>query len=186
MDISEAKNTKRNRPPEKSIRFPLAIHDKLLKLCERLGRNQSEVFIQMVEYFYRTKKDPADINDELLKTTLFKNHDNYIRFIKAQENTLLIPIKTEVDRMIQSQIKIIDFFNMHVLKANKDILSGQQAQGQSIDNLLKIISDKLDTKESLKLKFLFILNHYSKVNSNASAKEKEIILQETKQHISKL
>jgi len=39
----------------------------------------------MVNYFHRTKKDPSDINDEILKNTLVKNHDTYIRFIRAQE-----------------------------------------------------------------------------------------------------
>lgn len=186
MDISQDKTTAKKRPPEKSIRFPLAIHGKLIKLCGKLKRNQSEVFIQMVEYFHRTGKDPADINDDLLKNTLVKNHETYIRFIRAQEEKLLIPVKTEVDRMVQSQLKIIEFFNSQVLKANKDILSGQQSQAQTIDGTLKTLMEKLDSKESLKLKFLYILNHYSKASLSATPKERETLLQETKQYISKL
>ena len=193
MYISQKKTAKRNRPPEKSIRFPLAVHGKLLKLCEKLGRNQSEIFVEMVEYFYRTKKDPADINDELLKNTLVKNHDTYIRFIRTQEEKVLIPIKFEVDRMIQSQIKILDFFNNHVLKANKDLFNNQQNQSEKfleMDKLLKAITEKLETKENLKLKFLYILNNYSKARESfsftTSAKEKEELIITAKQQVAKL
>lgn len=170
----------------KSVRFTDATNQQFTGLSLRLGRDKRIIFRQMVEYFHRTKKDPADINDELLKNTLIKNHDTYIRFIRVQEEKMLIPIKTEVDRMVNSQVKIIDSFNGQVLKANRDILAGQQAQGQQVEKLLQTIMDKLDNKESLKLKFLYILNHYSKVFLTASAKERETLLQETRQHISKL
>ena len=170
----------------KTIRFPVGLDEKISKLAQKFGRNKLQIFSQMVEYFHRTKKDPADINDELLKNTLVKNHDTYIRFIRAQEDKMLIPIKTEVDRMIASQIKIIDSFNNQVLKANKDILAGQTQQATETASLLKIITDKLDTKESLKLKFLYILNYYNKVSLNASSKDRETLIQETRQHIAKL
>ncbi|HEY0244603.1 MAG TPA: BfmA/BtgA family mobilization protein, partial [Mucilaginibacter sp.] len=102
---------------KKTVKYTEETDEKLQKLADQAGRTKREFFIQMVEYFYRTKKDPRDINDELLKKTLAKNHDTYIRFIRAQEEKVLIPVKVEVDRMIQSQIKILDFFNNHVLKA---------------------------------------------------------------------
>jgi hypothetical protein len=193
MNISQSKTSKRNRPPEKSVRFPVAVHAKLLTIAEKLGRSQAEVFVQMVEYFHRTAKDPADIGDELLKKTLVKNHDIYIRFIRAQEEKILIPVKTEVDRMIQSQIKILDCFNGQVLKANKDLLYNQQAQIEKLtetDKVLKTIVEKQETKESLKLKFLYILNSYNKARENfgfaTSAKEKEDLLLMTRQQITKL
>jgi len=170
----------------KTIRFPVTLDEKISKLTKKFGRGKLQLFGQMVEYFIRTGKDPADVNDDLLKNTLVKNHDTYIRFIRAQEEKMLIPIKTEVDRMVNSQIKIIDSFNGQVLKANRDILAGQVQQGTESNRLLKVIQDKLDNKESLKLKFLYILNHYSKVFLTASAKERETLLQETRQHISKL
>jgi hypothetical protein len=88
MDISP----KKKRPPEKSIRFPVGTHEKMVKLCEKLGRNQVELFVAMVEYFYRTKKDPADINDDVLKNALAKNHQTYIRFIRSQEDNLLYKV----------------------------------------------------------------------------------------------
>jgi len=170
----------------KSVRFTDETNGKFTSLAVKLGREKRTIFRQMVEYFYRTKKDPADINDELLKNTLIKNHDTYVRFIRAQEDKILIPVKTDVDRMINAQIKIIDSFNNQVLKANRDLLAGQAQQATETERLLKILTDKLDSKENLKLKFLYILNYYSKASLSASTKEREALLQETRQHISKL
>lgn len=59
----------------KTIRFSLSTDTKLTKLSTKLGRDKLEVFNQMVDYFYRTGKDPKDFNDELLKKALAKNHD---------------------------------------------------------------------------------------------------------------
>jgi len=177
----------------KTLRFSDTLDEKFGKLATRLRRSKLQLFGLMVEYFHRTGKDPADISDELLKNTLVKNHDTYIRFIRAQEEKVLIPVKVEVDRMIQSQIKILDFFNNHVLKANQDLLSNQQTQVQKFtetDKLLKNISEKLETKESLKLKFLYILNNYSKARESfgftTPTKEKDDLLTLTKQQIAKL
>jgi hypothetical protein len=139
----------------KSVRFTEETNEKFSSLAFRLGRDKRVVFRQMVEYFHRTKKDPLDINDELLKTTLIKNHDTYIRFIRAQEEKILIPVKIEVDRMVTSQIKIIDSFNSQVLKANRDILSGQERQAVTTHDLLKSLTEKIDNKEVLKTKFLY-------------------------------
>ena len=177
----------------KTLRFSDDTGEKLGKLAEKFGRGKQVFFEQMVEYFHRTKKDPTDINDEILKNTLVKNHDTYIRFIRAQEEKILIPVKTEVDRMVQSQIKILDCFNGQVLKANKDLLNNQQAQVEKLaemQRLMKTIAEKLETKESLKLKFLYILNSYNKARENfgfaTSAKEKEELLLMTRQQITKL
>lgn len=175
MDISPNKKPLKKRPPEKSIRFPLGTHDKLVKLCEKLGKNQVELFVAMVDYFYCTKKDPADINDELLKNTLAKNHQTYIRFIRSQEDNLLIPVKESVDKMIVNQREIVRYFNEQVLNANKT----QTAQ-------LEAISQALDSKEKLKIKFLYILNYYSKTVITILPKDREALLQETRQQVNKL
>lgn len=178
MDISP----KKKRPPEKSIRFPVGTHEKMVKLCEKLGRNQVDVFVAMVDYFYRTQKDPADINDELLKNALAKNHNTYIRFIRSQEDNLLIPVKESVDKMIVNQREIVRYFNEQVLNANKAILNNQETNATQ----LQAISHSLDNKEKLKVKFLYILNIYNKAFQNTSPKEREALLQETRQQVSKL
>ena len=178
MDISP----KKKRPPEKSIRFPVGTHEKMVKICEKLGRNQVELFVAMVDYFYRTKKDPADINDELLKNALAKNHQTYIRFIRSKEDNLLIPVKESVDRMIVNQREIVRYFNEQVLNTNKAILNNQETYATQ----LQAISNSMDNKEKLKIKFLYILNAYSKAFQNTSPKEREALLQETRQQVSKL
>ncbi|MBB6108693.1 hypothetical protein SAMN05421821_10272 [Mucilaginibacter lappiensis] len=170
----------------KTLRFSAETDDKLGKAANSFGLSKFQFFNQMVEYFYRTKKDPADINDEVLKRTLAKNHDTYIRFIRAQEEKILIPVKVELDRMVVSQIKIIESFNGQVLNANKALLSGQQVQAQQTEKLMQTLKGFTDTKESLKQKFIYILNFFHKATLNASSKEKETLLQEAVQHITKL
>ncbi len=95
--------------------------------------------------------------------------------------------------MVQSQIKILDCFNTQILKANKDLVAGQQTQVSKFsetEKLLKVIAEKLDTKENLKSKFLYILNQYSKARESfgftTSAKDKEDLLQAARQQVSKL
>lgn len=169
MDIPRRKTKEKARPSEKSIRFPVNVHEKLLKLALKLGKSQVQLFTEMVEYFYRTKKDPTDINDDLLKNTLFKNHDTYIRFIRAQEDALLIPIKNNVDRMIGNQRELISYFNSQVLQANKTI---QRSQDEQVKNLkevvdsIQVLKSKAEDKEKLKVKFLHILNTYIKAREN--------------------
>lgn len=177
----------------KTLRFSDDIDEKLKNLAQKFGRGKQHFFEQMVNYFHRTKKDPTDINDEILKNTLVKNHDTYIRFIRAQEEKVLIPVKTEVDRMIESQIKILDCFNTQILKSNKDLLSNQQMQVlkfKETDQLLKTILDKLVTTENLKLKFMYILNNYIRARDQfgmmTSAKEKDELIQETRQQVTNL
>ncbi|WP_428327718.1 BfmA/BtgA family mobilization protein [Mucilaginibacter sp.] len=177
----------------KTLRFSAETDEKLSKLSQKFSLSKFQFFNKMVEYFHRTKKDPSDINDEILKNTLVKNHDTYIRFIRAQEEKILIPVKTEVDRMVQSQIKILDCFNGQVLKANKDLINSHQAhieKSAETERLIKTIAEKLETKESLKIKFQYILNQYAKARENfgftTSVKEKEELVQEARQMVAKL
>ena len=74
---------------KKTVKYSEETDEKLQKLADQAGCAKRDFFIQMVEYFYRTKKDPKDINDELLKKTLTKNHDTYIRFIRARTSAAL-------------------------------------------------------------------------------------------------
>ncbi len=54
---------------KKTVRFTEGTNDKFSKLALKLGRDKRIVFEQMVDYFYKSKKDPADLNDDLLKAT---------------------------------------------------------------------------------------------------------------------
>lgn len=167
----------------KTIRFSTDTDSKIAKLTQRFGRSKLLLFNQMVDYFYRTKKDPLDISDEALRNTLVKNHDTYIRFIRTQEEKILIPVKDRTDQMIESQKKILERFNKQILdynndllKAHKDLLEkseahrkNQQAQIQKFsetDQLMLNVYQRLQTREILKRSFLLILDSYIKARNS--------------------
>jgi hypothetical protein len=174
----------------RSVRYPVVVDQKFEKIALKLGRTKRQVFIQMVDYFYKSKKDPIDLNDELLKNALMKNHQQYIGFIKAQENMLLIPIKTEMDRVSQSQRKIIDRFNSEVLKHNVDVLNNLQSHAKAfgeVAHVMDAILKAMKGKEILKEQFLFILDGYIRSREAFGmmtlGREKEELVAITKEQI---
>jgi hypothetical protein len=177
----------------RSVRYPILVDQKFEKIALKLGRTKRQVFIQMVDYFYKSKKDPIDLNDELLKNALMKNHQQYIGFIKSQENMLLIPMKTEMDRMTTSQVKIIERFNTEVLRHNVDVLNNQKLQDQKLNAIgiiMETMQKGLKSKEALKSQFLFILDSYIKSRDAfgmmTSGRDKEELIAGTKSQISLL
>ena len=177
----------------RSVRYPLLVDQKFEKITLKLGRTKRQVFIQMVDYFYKSKKDPIDLNDELLKNALMKNHQQYIGFIKSQENMLLIPMKTEMDRMTTSQVKIIERFNTEVLRHNVDVLNNQKLQDQKLNAIgiiIETMQKGLKSKEALKSQFLFILDSYIKSRDAfgmmTPGRDKEELIAVTKAQISLL
>lgn len=169
---------------------------KMDRIALKLGRPKRLVFVQMVDYFHRSKKDPLDVNDELLKNTLLKQHKDYIGFIRTQENDLLIPTKREVDRMIRNQKQIVDFFN-GLDKHNKVMLGAKQEVFNAVNKhneilsgtsaAVKEISDKLEAKQQLKKKFLYILENYIRSREAfgmmTPAREKEELIRHTRKQI---
>ena len=100
----------------KSVRFGGDTDLKFSKLSEKLGRSKQELFGQMVDYFYKSKKDPGDLNDELLKKELGQGINRIISFIKTQEKEALTPMMAdgrELQRSLSFLIKQFDgFFNV--------------------------------------------------------------------------
>lgn len=190
----------RNTDTEKilrTIKFDIPTAQKMERIALKLGRPQRQVFVQMVDYFHRSKKDPIDINDELLKNTLLKQHKDYIGFIRTQESDLLVPMKTRVDRMDESHRKIVDYLNKNLGTHNKafatalqDAMDTQKNHGDlllKIASVINLISGRLDTKEQLKKKFLYILDGYIRSRDNfgmmTPAREKEELILKTKKQI---
>lgn len=173
----------------KSVRFDQATNAKLEALAAKLGLSKRALVIKMIDYFYRTGKDPGDINDELLKNNLAKSHKTYMGFIKAQEDLLLIPMKQSMDKMIDNQRDIVKYFNEQVLGANKTLLRNQEDLHQlhrETDKLMKSIYSSIQQKEQLKDKFLFILSGYVKAREELGSfkgREKEVLLERTKKQI---
>lgn len=119
-----------------------------------------------------------------------KNHQQYIGFIKSQENLLLIPMKTEMDRVSVSQGKIIDRFNTEVLKRNVDVLNKQNVHDQKLNAIgvmMETIRKNQKSKEALKAQFLFILDSYIKSRDAfgmmTSGREKEELISVTKAQV---
>jgi hypothetical protein len=174
----------------KSVRYPELTDQKFEKIALKLGRTKRQVFIQMVDYFYKSKKDPMDLNDELLKNTLLKNHQQYIGFIKTQENMLLVPIKTSVDRIMESQRQVVERFNTEVLTHNVDVLKNQHALASmsgEIAMLMDAILQSQKSKEMLKAQFMSILETYIKSRESftmmTSGREKEELVASVKEQI---
>ncbi|PWS32655.1 BfmA/BtgA family mobilization protein [Pedobacter paludis] len=164
----------------RSVRFSVALDEKFEKIARKLGRTKRLLFAQMVDYFYKTKKDPTDLNDDLLKNTLVKNHQQYIGFIRAQENMLLVPIKVEVDKVSRSQRDIIERFNSEILKHNALVLSGQKSHVLAMAEMEKSVAllvKKTKDADVLKAQFLFLLEEYisarESLGMRASAKDRQ-------------
>ncbi|MFF5383720.1 BfmA/BtgA family mobilization protein [Pedobacter suwonensis] len=174
----------------RTVKYSVQDDAKFEKIALKLGRSKRQVFSQMIDYFYRSKKDPLDFNDELLKNTILKGQKEYIGFIKTQEKELLIPIKRDAVRMIETLKKIVDCFNGQVLKHNDEVIGNQLAQAKNLSALnmsVERIEIKMETKQKLKERFLFLLNNYIKerdsFNMMTSSKEKEELAKLTRKQI---
>ena len=177
----------------RSVRYPVVVDQKFEKIALKLGRTKRQVFIQMVDYFYKSKKDPMDLNDELLKNTLLKNHQQYIGFIKTQENMLLVPMKIWMDKIGESQRQIIDFFNKEVLTHNVDVINNQYdlaGMMTEVARLMEAILQSQKSKETLKAQFMSILEAYIKAREAftmmTAAREKEELITMTKKQVTLL
>ena len=174
----------------KSVRFGGDTDLKFSKLSEKLGRSKQELFSQMVDYFYKSQKDPGDLNDELLKKELGQGINRIISFIKTQEKQALTPMLTDLAQLQRSvnrlrtqyetfyqfeepigeQHQVEGFFVQTQRRLLKEHQVQQQMQADMADKLSKFIEEtkthrnevklQAETKKGLKAKFGAILNHY--------------------------
>jgi len=147
----------------RTVKYSVQDDTKFEKIALKLGRPKRQIFSQMLDYFYRSKKDPLDLNDELLKNTILKGQKEYIGFIRMQEKDLLIPIRRDGLRMAESLKEIRECFDRQILQHNKLVISNQLDQAKTLTALTAAvagIAGLTETKERLKEKFLFILNSY--------------------------
>jgi hypothetical protein len=126
----------------KSVRFGGDTDLKFSKLSEKLGRSKQELFGQMVDYFYKSKKNPGDLNDELLKKELGQGINRIISFIKTQEKEALTPMMAdgrELQRSLSYLISQVDqFFNVDAENyIHGFYLDSQRKRTQESENLLK-------------------------------------------------
>jgi len=161
----------------KTIRFPVTSDQKLQKLADKCGLTKLDFFIYMVDYFYKGKKDPRDLSDELLKKELVKRTDTIIAFIKTMEEELLRPLKRDGERIIKVQGSIVTTFNEHIIKHHNEHKDALISQSVKIDKIAGFLQ-KLDTaqlqKNNLKAGFSGILEYYIKSRENMGMVTKQI------------
>jgi len=174
----------------RTVKYSIKDDVKFEKIAMKLGRSKRLVFSQMLDYFYRSKKDPIDLNDELLKNTILKGQKEYIGFIKTQEIELLIPIKRDSARMIEAMKKIIDSFKTQVLNHNDEVLGNQLVQAKRLSALSETVSNivmKLSTKERLKRNSMLIMDGYirerERMGMMTSAKDREELADRARKQI---
>ncbi|HEY8659094.1 MAG TPA: BfmA/BtgA family mobilization protein [Hanamia sp.] len=170
----------------KTLRFSISVDEKLQKVALKSGLTKLDFFIAMVDYFFKSKKDPRDLNDEVLKKEINKKTDNIIGFIKTQEEELLRPMKKDGERMIAAQGKIVNFFNENIIKHNDVQKAAFQTQVNNIGQVVEFLQ-KLDTaqydKKALKNKFSEIVEYYIKSREQISGFSKQADKDELISHV---
>jgi len=177
----------------KTIRFPVKTDEKLQAIANKCGLTKLDCFVHMVDYFYKSKKDPRDLNDELLKNAINKKTDNIIAFIRTQEQELLIPMKKESERMIAGQMQMVGFFNQHIIKHNDEQKAAYKVQLQHIskiaDFLMKLDATQNESKH-LKAKFNVILEYYisarEQMGMMTKQSDKDALVHNVRQQINNL
>lgn len=145
-----------------SIRYPSDVDEKLGKLSKGLGRSKKELFSQMVDYFYRSKKDPTDWEDEILKKQMSSGINRIISFIRQQEKDFLLPLFTDsqiVKNAAGKQIQLIEAIATHLM-AESEKTKKIELQNELMVKGLKIIASTKQEKKKLKESFSEILEYY--------------------------
>ncbi|WP_293930429.1 BfmA/BtgA family mobilization protein [Sphingobacterium sp. UBA6645] len=158
----------------KSVRFPIATDEKLSKLSLKLGRSKKMIICQTVDYFYHTKKDPVDLNDELLKRQIASGISRIIAFSKQQEKDLIIPQYEILDRLDASINMVLDQSENFAEKLGQ-INELQQRYMKMFAEFSNSSLDKNTLKSRFKLIFESYISSRDKLGWNASATSKEEI-----------
>ena len=177
----------------KTIRFPVTSDQKLQKLANKCGLTKLDFFIAMVDYFYKSKKDPRDLNDEMLKTELMKRTDVIVSFQKVMERDLLIPLKKDSEKIIKVQTNIVALFNESIVKQNNQHTDALVDQSGKLDRIAALLQ-KIDTaglqKKNLILKFSDILEYYIRTRESlgmvARQVDKDNLVKNVKQQLQNL
>ena len=166
----------------KSVRFTASSDERLTNLSLKLGRTKRQLVIEMVDYFYKSKKDPADLNDEVLKKELSRGINRIISFFRIQESEFHIPIlsiTTEIANATQSIQEEIKKLLDQQIGINTTV-SQNLARQKVIEDLLEKVLMGFLGKEKLKSAFRKILEDYIAQRetigwATSSAKKDELV-----------
>lgn len=145
-----------------SIRYPKEVDIKLEKLTKGFKRSKKELFCQMVEYFYRSKKDPSDPGDEILKKELSSGINRILSFVRQQEKDFLLPLLTDtgiVKAALSEQKKLQQAMGNHLLAdtVKTELLI---VENKRLVEGIKFLVSNYTEKEVLKSEFLKLLEYY--------------------------
>jgi predicted DNA-binding protein len=146
----------------KSVRYPLDTDEKLEKLAAKLGRPKRLVVIQMVDYFYKSKKDPLDLNDELLKKELVNGNNKIIRFIRRQESDFLLPTFTTGETQTIIVKEHTKYLKAMFSRLNEEAKKAEQVSSRIglLEKAIGRTQNHLEDKVQLKSRFKKILEYY--------------------------
>lgn len=175
-----------------SIRYPKETDEKLEKLAKSHRLSKKEFFCQMVDYFYRSKKDPSDSGDEILKKELSSGINRIIAFIRQQEKDFLLPLFTDtaiLKDISLNQNVVLEKIEQYFIEENKQT-STLTKQNLQIINALKYLISKQKDKEVLKEQFTQFLDDYiykrEEMGWTTSGLKKEELVNRIKQSLKNL
>lgn len=145
-----------------SIRFSKTVNEKLEKLALGFKRSKKELFTQMVDYFYRSKKDPSDFGDEVLKKELSSGINRIISFIRQQEKDFLLPSFTDIGLLkvaLAHNNDKLSQIDTHLVKET-EINSTNLKNSQNLLTAIKMLIGYQKQKEELKKQFSELLEYY--------------------------
>lgn len=146
----------------KSVRYPVTTDIKLEKIALKLGRTKKTTVIQMVEYFYRSKKDPLDLNDELLKKELVNGNNRIIGFFKTQEKDFLLPIFSDAGTLVTIAKQHTLYFKEVGIYLKQDVENAKTITERmtALERGVARTQTHLEDKALLKSRFRQILEYY--------------------------
>ena len=175
-----------------SIRYPKETDEKIEKLAKSFRRSKKDLFCQMVDYFYRSKKGPVDPDDEILKKELSSGINRILSFIRQQEKDFLLPMFTDsgiLKTASSKQKELLEGIGRHLLAESKQTAVLNKRSEQIINGLKYIIS-KQKEKEILKEQFSQLLDYYINQREDmgwaTSGTKKEELIAHVKQSLKNL
>ena len=177
----------------KSVRFSVDTDEKLTKLALKRGMSKQQFVVCMVDYFYKTKKDPKDLNDEMLKNAINRKTDNIIAFIRTQENDLLIPTRKDTELVLRSLQEMVKFLNEYLIGHNQTQAASIKEHSEYLAEIFRLVKRLRETeqdKTTLKAKFLKLLGFYieqrEQMNMMTSKAEKDALVAHVQEQVRNL
>lgn len=146
----------------RTVKYSVQDDEKFVKISLKLGRTKRLVFSQMLDYFYRSKKDPLDLNDELLKREISNGINRVLSFVKRQESDFLLPILNDsagsilISKEHTSYLKDI----LGYLEDNEGNAKDMIGRMMLLEKAIARTQQYLDEKGVLKLRFKKLLEYY--------------------------